>query len=71
VSAAATETVAWTTAQARDAQDADLAWLTSTGKMQLVEIDMTGIDELIAKVPEEVLGADGRKLYDRIKATKY
>ncbi len=71
VAAAAAETVAWTTAQARAAQDSDLAWLTSTGKMQLVDIDMTGIDELIAKVPEEVLGADGRKLYDRIKATKY
>ncbi|MGB4361477.1 MAG: TRAP transporter substrate-binding protein [Rhodoferax sp.] len=71
VSAAATETVAWTTGQARAAQDSDLAWLTSSGKMQLIEIDMTGIDELIAKVPEGVLGADGRKLYDRIKATKH
>ena len=70
VAAAAIETIAWTTAQARAAQESDLAWLTSTGKMQLVDIDMTGIDELIAKVPDEVLGADGRKLYDRIKATK-
>lgn len=70
IAEAATETTAWTTAQANAAQDADLAWLTSTGKMQLIDINLTGIDQLIAKVPEEVLGADGRKLYERIKATK-
>lgn len=70
IAEAAAETTAWTTAQAKAAQDTDLAWLTSTGKMQLVDVDMSGIDALIAKVPEEVLGAEGRKLYDRIKATK-
>ena len=70
IAEAATETTAWTTAQASAAQDADLAWLTSSGKMQLVDINLTGIDGLIANVPEEVLGADGRKLYERIKATK-
>lgn len=67
---AAAETIAWTSGQAKSAQESDLAWLTSTGKMQLVEINLAGIDQVIAKVPEEVLGADGRKLYDRIKATK-
>ena len=70
IAEAAAETTAWTTAQASAAQEADLAWLTSTGKMQLVDINLTGIDALISKVPEEVLGADGRKLYERIKATK-
>jgi tripartite ATP-independent transporter DctP family solute receptor len=67
---AAKETVAWTTGQAKDAQAADLEWLAKDGKMQIVDINLTGIQDLIAKVPEEVLGADGRKLYDRIMALK-
>lgn len=70
IAESAAETTAWTTSQANAAQETDLAWLTSTGKMQLVDINLDGIDALIAKVPEEVLGAEGRKLYDRIKATK-
>jgi hypothetical protein len=38
--------------------------------MQTVEIDMSGIGDLIKSVPDEVLGAEGRKLYDRIIALK-
>jgi tripartite ATP-independent transporter DctP family solute receptor len=67
---AASEATAWTTEQAKASQEADIAWLTGEGGMELVEIDMTGIEDLIKTVPEEVLGADGTKLYERIRAAK-
>lgn len=70
LSEAASEATAWTTEQAKAGQAADIAWLTSEGGMELVEIDMTGIGDLIKSVPEEVLGAEGTKLYDRIRAAK-
>ena len=67
---AAKETLAWTSSQAKDAHAADLAWLTTEGKMQVIDVNLTGIQDLIAKVPEEVAGAEGRKLYDRVMALK-
>ncbi len=67
---AAEEATNWTTQQAKDSQESDIAWLTGPGGMQKAEIDMAGIDDLIKAVPEEVLGADGRKLYERILAAK-
>jgi tripartite ATP-independent transporter DctP family solute receptor len=67
---AAAEATAWTTQQAKESQASDIAWLTGPGGMQTVAIDMTGIGDLIKSVPEEVLGAEGKKLYERIVAAK-
>jgi TRAP-type transport system periplasmic protein len=67
---AAQETVAWTSEKASGMQDSDLEWLTSEGGMELVEIDLDGIQELIKEVPAEALGEDGVALYERIRAAK-
>jgi tripartite ATP-independent transporter DctP family solute receptor len=67
---AAREATAWTTQQAKDSQASDIAWLTGAGGMQEVKIDLTGIADLIRSVPEEVLGAQGKALYERIVAAK-
>lgn len=67
---AAEETVAWTSAQAAELQQSDIEWLTTEGGMELVEIDLSGIQELIKDVPAEALGEDGVALYDRILAAK-
>ncbi len=67
---AATETVAWTSQQATDLQQSDIEWLTTEGGMELVDIDLTGIQDMIKDVPMEVLGDDGVALYERIIAAK-
>lgn len=67
---AADETAAWTTQTAKDSQQSDIDWLTSEGGMELVEIDLTGIQDLIKNVPTEALGEDGVALYERIRAAK-
>ncbi|PWW00615.1 tripartite ATP-independent transporter DctP family solute receptor [Hoeflea marina] len=71
VTEAAAETVAWTSKTALAGHKADLDWLTGEGGMELVEFDPTGIPELIAGVPEEVLGQDGIALYKRITETPF
>ncbi|WP_212525775.1 TRAP transporter substrate-binding protein [Actibacterium sp. MT2.3-13A] len=68
---AARETTEWTSQEAEKAHQADLDWLTSEGGMELVEIDMTGIQDLIKDVPTQVLGEDGPALYQRIVDTRY
>lgn len=70
VDEAAAETTAWTSQQASDMQASDIEWLTTEGGMELVPIDMTGVDALIADVPQDVLGDDGVALYERIRAAK-
>lgn len=70
ISAAADETADWASARANDLQISDLEWLTTEGGMELIEIDLTGIDDLVKNVPEEVLGAEGVALYERIQAAK-
>ncbi len=65
------EIVAWTSQTAAEIQKIDTEWLTSEGGMQLVNIDMTGIQDLIKVVPYEMLGEDGVKLYQRIRQTKH
>lgn len=67
---AAKEATAWTTQQAKESQASDIAWLTGPGGMQQVAIDMSGVDDLIKTVPDEVLGPQGRTLYERIVAAK-
>lgn len=67
---AAREATAWTTQQAKDSQESDIAWLTKEGGMQLVPFDGAGLRDLIKGVPEEVLGADGKRLYERIEALR-
>lgn len=68
---AARETVEWTSKRAAEIQDEDVAWLTSEGGMELVEFDHSGVQDAIKSIPEEVLGEDGVKLYERIRATRY
>ncbi len=70
VDEAAAETTAWTSQQAMDMQASDIEWLTTEGGMELVPIDMTGVEDLIKDVPQEVLGEDGVALYERIRAAK-
>jgi tripartite ATP-independent transporter DctP family solute receptor len=64
------DTAAWTTEQAKQSQQDEIAWLTSSdgGGMELVEIDMTGILELIKDLPGQIGGEDGTKLFERIQA---
>lgn len=68
---AATETVDWTSKRAAEIQKEDTEWLISEGGMELIEFDHSGVQDAIKSIPEEVLGADGVKLYDRIRATAY
>lgn len=70
VEEAAAETVAWTSEKASGMQESDLAWLTGEGGMELVEIDLDGIQDLIRGVPAEALGEAGPALYERIRAAK-
>ncbi len=65
------EMVIWTSQTAANTQKSDTAWLISEGGMQLVDIDMTGIQDVIKDVPREMLGEDGVKLYERIRQTKH
>lgn len=61
------EVVTWTSQTAADTQKSDTEWLTTQGGMQLVNIDLTGIQDVIKDVPREILGDDGVKLYERIR----
>lgn len=70
VDEAAKETIAWTSKKASDLQLSDIEWLTTEGGMELVDVDLAGIQDLIKDVPSEVLGEDGVKLYERIRAAK-
>lgn len=68
---AAKEATSWTTQAAKDNQASDIKWLTSEGKMTLIECDLSGIQDLIKSVPAEVGGQEGIALYNRIRATQY
>lgn len=68
---AAKETTEWVSQEAEKSHQADLDWLTSEGGMELVEIDLTGVQDLIKSVPTEVLGDAGTALYERIVNTSY
>lgn len=70
IAEAARETVEWTSQKAIETQEADVEWLTTEGGMELVDVDMEGIQDLIKEVPREVLGEDGVQLYERIRAAK-
>ena len=65
------EMVTWTSQTAADIQKSDTEWLTKDGGMELVKIDMSGIQDVIKDVPREMLGEDGVKLYERIRQTKH
>lgn len=66
------DTAAWTSEQAKAAQQKDIDWLTTKGQggMELVRPDLSGIKELVKDVPREVMGDDGPKLLARIQAVK-
>lgn len=68
---AAAETVAWTSTRASEIQEEDIKWLTTEGGMEVVEFDPAGVQAAIKGIPKELLGDDGAKLYERIRATKY
>ena len=68
VDAAAKEATEWTTKKATAIHESDLQWLVTEGGMEKIDIDMTGIQDLIASVPKEVGGDAGVALYKRIRA---
>ncbi|MGO1164059.1 TRAP transporter substrate-binding protein [Brucella sp. C7-11G] len=70
VQEAAAETVSWTSQLAEKSQETDIEWLVKEGGMTVVDVDTTGIQDLIKDVPREVLGDDGVKLYERIVAAR-
>lgn len=67
--AAANETAAWTNATAKQSQASDIEWLVKEGGMEIIKPDMSGIDDLVKTVPQEVGGDLGTKIYARIQAT--
>ncbi len=70
IAEAAAETVDWTSETAARQQNEDIKWLTTTGGMELVHINLDGIQDLIKDVPQEVLGESGVELYKRIRSVK-
>ena len=65
---AARETTEWTDERAAELQKSDIEWLTTKGGMTLVDINMTGIQNLIKDVPAQLLGDRGKQLYKEIRA---
>ena len=68
IEAAMRESADWTSQKAKEAQQADMDWLIGKGGMTLVPIDMSGLQDLVKGVPNELMGVQGEALVERIKA---